>query len=124
MQTREKGMVSGVNASLSALEAYGRKLANNSNNVANMNTEGYKKGRVLLLEERPQGVRTEFQRIDTPGPRVPVETSEGTEMVEQSNVDLAEEFTGMITGQRGFEANLAALGTFDEMEQSVLDIKA
>lgn len=117
-------MVSAVSASLSALEAYGQKLANNGNNVANMNTEGYKKGRVLLREERPQGVRAEFQRIDTPGPRIPVETTEGTEMVEQSNVDLAEEFTGMITGQRGFEANLAALRTADEMEQSVLDIKA
>jgi len=117
-------MVSGVSASLSALEAYGTRLQNNGNNVANLNTEKFKKGRVLLSEVQPQGVRARPEKVDTPGPVVPVETTEGTEMVEQSNVDLGEELTEMSVNQRGYQANLQALRVADTLSRSLLDIKA
>jgi flagellar basal-body rod protein FlgC len=43
--------------------------------------------------------------------------------LELSNVDLGEEAVNQIIGQRGFEANLQALKTADEMLGRILDIK-
>jgi flagellar hook protein FlgE len=43
-------------------------------------------------------------------------------MKELSNVDLGQEVIGMIPTQRGYEANLNALQTTGEMEDSVLDL--
>jgi flagellar hook protein FlgE len=43
--------------------------------------------------------------------------------VEMSNVDLAMEFTNMITAQRGFQANSRIISTSDEMLQELVDLK-
>jgi flagellar hook protein FlgE len=42
--------------------------------------------------------------------------------VEMSNVDLATEFTNMITAQRGFQANSRVIGTADDMLQELVNI--
>lgn len=117
-------MISGVAAALSGLQAYGTRLANNGNNVANMNTESFKKGRVLLSEQQPQGVRARHEKVETPGPQIMEETANGAEMIELSNVDLGEEFPEMIVNQHAFSASLKTLQATDEMTRSVLDIKA
>ncbi len=117
-------MISGVAASLSALQAYGTRMANNGNNIANMNTEGFKKGRVLLRDQQPEGVRAGHEKVNTPGPRIMEETGNGAEMIEQSNVDLSEELPEMMVNQHAFSANLKTLQAVDEMTKSLLDIKA
>jgi flagellar hook protein FlgE len=43
--------------------------------------------------------------------------------VEMSNVDLAQEFTSMITAQRGFQANSKVISTSDEMLQDLVNLK-
>lgn len=43
--------------------------------------------------------------------------------LEQSNVDLADEFTKMITAQRGFQANARVITTSDEILQEVVNLK-
>ena len=43
--------------------------------------------------------------------------------LEQSNVDLAFEFTTMITTQRGFQANSRTIQTEDQMIQELLSLK-
>jgi flagellar hook protein FlgE len=43
--------------------------------------------------------------------------------VEQSNVDLADEFTKMITAQRGFQASARVISTSDEFLQEVVNLK-
>lgn len=43
--------------------------------------------------------------------------------VEMSNVDLATEFTNMITADRGFQANSRVITTADEMLQDVVSMK-
>lgn len=40
-----------------------------------------------------------------------------------SNVDLVQEFTEMITTQRGFQANSRVITTSDELLQETLSIK-
>lgn len=44
-------------------------------------------------------------------------------MVEMSNVDLATQFTTMITAQRGFQANSRVISTADEMLQDLVNLK-
>jgi flagellar hook protein FlgE len=43
--------------------------------------------------------------------------------VEMSNVDLAQEFTNMITAERGFQANSRVITTSDEMLQELVNLK-
>jgi flagellar hook protein FlgE len=43
--------------------------------------------------------------------------------VEMSNVDLSQEFTYMITAQRGFQANSRIISTADEMLQELVNLK-
>jgi flagellar hook protein FlgE len=43
--------------------------------------------------------------------------------LEMSNVDLATEFTTMITAQRGFQANSRVISTADEMLQDLVNLK-
>jgi flagellar hook protein FlgE len=42
--------------------------------------------------------------------------------LEQSNVDLATEFTNMITAQRGFQANSRVITTADQMLQTIVQM--
>jgi flagellar hook protein FlgE len=56
----------------------------------------------------------------TPGGNFGLTTS-GT--VEMSNVDLASEFTNMITAQRGFQANSRVISTSDELLQDLVNLK-
>jgi flagellar hook protein FlgE len=48
-------------------------------------------------------------------------TTSGT--IEMSNVDLATEFTTMITAQRGFQANSRVIGAADEMLTELVNMK-
>ena len=48
-------------------------------------------------------------------------TTAGT--IEMSNVDLATEFTDMITAQRGFQANSRVIGAADEMLTELVNMK-
>ncbi len=43
--------------------------------------------------------------------------------LEMSNVDLAQEFTSMITAQRGFQSNARVITTSDEMLQELVNLK-
>jgi flagellar hook protein FlgE len=43
--------------------------------------------------------------------------------LEMSNVDLSQEFTDMITTQRGFQANSRVITTTDEMLQELVNLK-
>ena len=44
-------------------------------------------------------------------------------VLEGSNIDLAKEFTDMITTQRGFQANSRVITTSDEMLQILKGLK-
>ena len=43
--------------------------------------------------------------------------------LEMSNVDLAQEFTDMITAQRGFQANARDITTSDAMLEELVNLK-
>ncbi len=109
-------------AALSALDAFSTKMAVIANNIANINTDDYKKSRAILEERQNGGVDVSIQEIDTPGSPVPYEEGSNIQAQETSNVDLGEEIVQMMLTQRGYEANLKSLQVQDEMRGTVLDI--
>jgi flagellar hook protein FlgE len=60
------------------------------------------------------------EQVNTPGAAYGITVSSSLEM---SNVDLATEFTSMITAQRGFQANSRVITTADEMLQDLVNLK-
>jgi flagellar hook protein FlgE len=57
--------------------------------------------------------------VSTPGGSYGILTAGAVEM---SNVDLAGEFTNMITAQRGFQANSRIISTADQMLQDLVNL--
>ena len=45
------------------------------------------------------------------------------QVLEFSNVDIAQEFTNLLTFQRGFQANSRVITTADELNQEALNLK-
>ena len=115
-------MITNVSSNLSALRAFGTKMGVHADNVANVNTDGYKKNRAVLKEGPNRSVDLDIERVDTPG--AVYERYEGHERVENetSNVDLAEEFPAVMTTQHAYNANLKVVKTQDEILGSLLDI--
>ena len=115
-------MIFSVDNNISALKAFGTKMGVTANNIANVESEAFKKSRALLQEGERGSVEVDISRIDTPG-------SIGTKYIddeqvetEMSNVDLAEEIPETIPIQRGYEANLSVIKTKDEMLATIIDI--
>ena len=116
-------MMAGIQSALSGLQAFATKIGNNAHNIANMNTEKFKKDSVILSSQSPQGVRATVLPAEAPGSVVTELSDQGSEMVEQSNVDLGEELPDLILTAHSYRANLETLQTADQMVQSLLDTK-
>ena len=59
-------------------------------------------------------------RVGLPGPEL---GKVFTNSLEQSNVDMGQEFVKMITTQRGFQANSKIITTVDEMLSELINLK-
>jgi flagellar hook protein FlgE len=116
-------MIGAIQSALSGLTAFSAQVAVTAHNVANVHTDGFKKSRTELIAMESGGVRATSQRDEKAGPTILNDTGYGPAQLELSNVDLAEEAVNLIIGLRGFEANLEALKTTDEMLGRILDIK-
>ena len=117
-------MISSISNNLSALKAFGTGLAVKSNNIANSESENYKKSRAIHTEGENGDVKTEIRKVDPENELPGINPEDNTAETQPSNVDLTEEIPGMIVDQRGFEANLKVIKTRDEMLGTVLDIIA
>ena len=116
-------MIPAMQSALSGLSAYSAKINSNADNIANINTEGFKKSRVVLSAAAAQGVQAQTERVETPGPMIYEETSKGMELVEQSNVDIGEELPAMSLNAHLYKANLKTLQVADEMLGTLLKTK-
>lgn len=117
-------MISAYSSALTALNAFSTKLSSNSNNIANANTNGFKRTRVTNTVTETQGVAVQIEKIDTPGTSVYDQGSDGLELVELSNVNLANELTDMNINSHFYKANLKTLETLNEMSGELLKLKA
>jgi flagellar hook protein FlgE len=117
-------MISAYSSALTALQAFGTKIQSNGNNIANANTDGFKKTRVTLAEVLPQGVRAQVDTVTLPGTSVFQETNDGLELVELSNVELSSEIPEMNLGSQFYKANLKTIETVNEMTGALLALKS
>lgn len=115
-------MVSGMSNAISALDAFGKKMGVTADNIANAASDGFKKSRATLHEGVSGSVNVEISKVETPGPAVMEETSEGLKERELSNVNLAEEIPQALVAEKMFAANTKIIRTEEEMIGSVLDI--
>lgn len=93
-------MVSSISSSLQAIQNEQRKIAVIANNIANINTPGFR----------------------TPGSEPTI--AESPEEKAVSNVDLAEESVKLIQAKHGVEANIKVVQVQKDLEESILDILA
>ena len=105
-------MISGLSISLTALDAYGKKLGVAANNIANADSKGFKKSRVEFRDSSTGGPGVE--PVNAPGAQFFENTPQGPRLVEQSNVDYGDEMLSLLLAQRGIEANAHAVRTQDQ----------
>ena len=116
-------MTDAISSALSGLAAFQKKSDVIAANVANADTDNYKKRRAIIAESPTgSGVTVQVTEVRTPGiPKEIVQEDETIE-VERSNVDLAEELTETIPASAGYRANLATIKTHQENLGALLDI--
>jgi flagellar basal-body rod protein FlgC len=117
-------MLPPLDATLSALHAFGQKMGITAVNIANVNTDAYKKSQAVFEEGRHGEVEVREQRIDTGG--IPLDPSEPGVFAarESSNVALEEEIPELITTVYGFRANLKTIQAQDDMLGHLLNTVA
>ena len=115
-------MISSLNISLSGLNAFQQQLSVAANNLANVNTDGFKQSQTVLESVNAQGVVAISKKLELPGPLVLEQSADGASLVEKSNVEVSQEMTTLITAQRAYQANLKASQVVDETVGSLLDV--
>lgn len=117
-------MLTGLSSTVSSLQAHDRKMAVHANNVANVNTNGFKRDQAVLEEGVAGEVRVNLRKDRSPAPEDPLAPDAPDMTKELSNVDLVDEMTGMIPTEIGYKANLKTIQTRDEMIGTLLDTLA
>jgi flagellar basal-body rod protein FlgC len=117
-------MIKAYQNALSGLRAFGTKIHSNSNNIANAQTDGFKKTQVTNSAVAPQGVKAEVSQVSSPGPSVFQETAGGMDLVDLSNVDLAKELVDMNLNSTLYKANLKTIENVNEMAGMLLQVKS
>ena len=113
-----------VNSVISSINAHERKLGVTANNVANVNTNGFKR-RQAALQEGPAGhVRVNVRQDNTPAPEDPLAPDAPGVEKTLSNVNLADEMTSLVPTTVGYKANLKVIRARDEMIGNLLDTLA
>ena len=109
---------SSVNSAVSAIRAAEQQQAVSAHNVANSNTDGYKRSVATTEEDAHGGVNVSIRKDNTPAPTY---NKRGKE-VEPSNVDQARETVDQIHARALFEANVESLKAYEETQETVVDM--
>ena len=95
----------------SGLRSAAQRLKASAQNVANMNSDGYKAQRTVDIATAEGGVETYVERVQNPGPML---IRDG-QLVEGSNTDLVAETVNQIQAVQAYRANIAVAQTAAEM---------
>ncbi|MGO9139749.1 MAG: flagellar basal body rod C-terminal domain-containing protein [Syntrophales bacterium] len=115
-------MSDALNTSISALNALFTQTDVTANNIANSQTNGFKESNVQFEDVDPSGVKVTISSVNTPGDTLPPDANGNPQ--ESSNVNLAENLINLIVAQNSVAANIDAINAQNEMQQSIIDIKA
>lgn len=105
--------ISGIRAAFSALDV-------SAHNIANVNTEGFKKQRAIVTEGNNGEVVTKIDKKDTRNGSAYQTTSQDT--IDTSNVDITQEIAEQIGDKHLSSVNIAAFKVFDDVQKGLIDI--
>lgn len=114
-------MSNAANIALTALSAFDKKNDVIANNIANVNTDGFKKSRANMAETVPPGVKVSAEQVNTPGDTVTIEGVKNGER-ETSNVNTEEEIIALSVNKFNYESNLKTVETAAEMQGTLFDL--
>jgi len=98
-------MENSINSSLTGIRAYEIMINNTANNVANVNTEGYRPLSTTLQDSSTGGVSATTARS-----------------TQADRVDLSKEAVDRVTADAGFNANLTVLKKTLDTQKTVIDM--
>ena len=107
----------GVSASSSGIQAVTQSMAASANNLANLNTDGYR-AQTVVQEAQPQGGVRDTVVLQSPAQPQAQSRPGG------SNVDPATEAVNLDTQGTSYQANLQAANAQQQMLGSALDLQA
>ena len=135
-------------SSFTGLNNATKRLQKSANNLANVQTSGFKKNEVISVENKTGGARiSSISRVNTQGGLLTTNNplalaiegngifqvanpNEGTVgsvlsgFIEDSNVDIAEEMVDQIVAKAEMKANVNVIKANDKMIGLLLDIKS
>lgn len=114
-------MFLGFASALSGVQAGGRLLGASANNIANAQTDNFKRTQATFEESQFGGVVVSLTKNQRPGPQLPTGDDPFT-FREGSNVELEEEIIHTLEATHLIEANLASIRTQDKVLGALLDI--
>jgi flagellar basal body rod protein FlgG len=109
------------NSSISGIRAATDMLSVSAHNIANSNTDGYKKQHANLRGDNGNGVIVDITESTEAGP---LYINKRGETVETSNVNYIEEVVTQIKSRHLLSANAAAIRYTNEAQESIMDIIA
>lgn len=112
-------MIPALSVAASALQANATRLEVHANNVANVNSTGFK-AKVVSQQTAPGGGVQITSITDSKRLGVPTDDSKPEET---NNVDLVTETVGSMLALRAFEANAKMIQTADEMMKTLNETK-
>jgi flagellar basal-body rod protein FlgC len=121
LSKREAIMFPGFATALSGIQAGGRILGVGAHNIANAQTENFKRTQATLEESSAGGVIVSLSQDQRPGPQFTTGEDPFT-LREGSNVELEEELIHTLEATHLIEANLASIRAQDQVLGSLLDI--
>jgi flagellar basal-body rod protein FlgC len=114
-------MFLGFASALSGIQAGSRLLGTSAHNIANAQTENFKRTRAAFEDSSGGGVIVSLSTETRPSPQLPSGDDTFT-FREGSNVELEEELVNTLEATNLIEANLASLRTQDRVLGTLLDI--
>jgi len=117
----EAVMFTGFALAISGIQAGSRILGTSAHNIANAQTENFKRTHAILEESSAGGVIVSLSQDNRPGPQLPTGDDPFT-FRQGSKVDLQNEFIHIVEASNIIEANLASIRTQDKVLGSLLDI--
>ncbi len=114
-------MIAGIASALSAIQIGGKILSGGAHNIANGQTEGFKRTRVLPVESLSGGITVTLDKDVRSGPQF-FSKVDPSRLREGSNVDLGEEIISNLQAVNQIETNIASVRIQDKVLGSLLDI--
>jgi len=99
-----------INSSISSINANQSLLNSSAHNIANSNTQGFRRIETTIIEDSKNSVKAIDEKTTTKNIH--------------SNTDFTKEITNQILSYDAIGANSVALKTQDEVAGTILDIKA